>query len=165
MRAGMKQAIVIDIDGITGDCQLDGYEAWHYVDEVRFGATQTGAAQNVRGANRSRVQVSDVTVSKLVDAATPSLFAALFNNRLHSKVNIVMLEATGDEHKAYLEVNLRDVIVKDLQLSGLSAELMARNVATLSYRKIELVYHAKDISGDRSGAASTEFDVGQNQIR
>ena len=158
------QSIVIDIDGIDGDCQLDGYEGWHYVQSVNYGASQTGAKQNVRGSNRSRVSVTDVIVTKVVDEATPSLFAALFRNTLHSKISIHFLEQTGDKHHSYFEITLRDVVVANLNVQGNEGRVRPTAEATLSYRKINMLFNSKDKTGTRIGTSESEFDVGVNQV-
>ena len=108
----------LKIDKIDGESTDDKHAKWIEILSFSVGMSQpASAASGTGGRTAERVNISDLSVMKVVDAASPTLALACCDGRHIPKINIEVCEASGDKHK-YLEYELEDVIISSYQPSG-----------------------------------------------
>jgi type VI secretion system secreted protein Hcp len=99
------------------------------------GAPTGGAADRAHGAP----SVSEIHVTKLVDAASPDLMHASVSGRHFHTAVLYMRKAGGDPRSAepYLTYRLTDVIISSYQTSGHGSDRPTESL-TLNFARIEM---------------------------
>jgi type VI secretion system secreted protein Hcp len=102
------------------------------IESWSWSVTNTGTATGVGGG---RATLHDVTVTKVIDKASPQLVLDCAAGRLLPTVTLDVLRPGGSK-QAYLEIKLTDALVTSVQHSGSGDQQPLENV-TFDYRRIE----------------------------
>jgi type VI secretion system secreted protein Hcp len=108
----------LKIDGITGESTDEKHKGWIEILSYSLGMSQPSSmASGTGGRTSERVNISDFTVMKSVDTASPHLALACCDGRHLKDVKVEVCEASQDKHK-YVEYVMEDVIISGLQASA-----------------------------------------------
>lgn len=152
--------IFMHFDGIDGNVTAKGYEKWIEVNTFQFGAgrgisTPTGGAEN---REASAASVSEVTVTKAMDRASPKLFEAGLIGDAGKTVKIVMTRV-GKELKELCIYKFEETLV-----SGYSVSSGGDNPSeslSLNFVKFEYSYTGSDTTGADAAKMKVGFDIGK----
>src|SRR5579864_7155946 len=102
----------LKIDGIPGESLDDKHKDWIEILSFNHGLHQPSSAtgSSAGGATTERVNVSDFSVVKHLDKASPKLYESLCKGTHIPNVVIEFCRAGGDKLK-YLEVKMEQVII------------------------------------------------------
>lgn len=106
----------IEIADIPGEVLDDKHTGWIEVLGYEFGATQatSATASSSGGASSERVALSDFSIRKVVDKASPKLFEACCKGTHIGKVKLNVNRAGGDK-VTYLTIDMEEVIVSSVK--------------------------------------------------
>ncbi|WP_318781418.1 type VI secretion system tube protein Hcp [Pseudomonas sp. Marseille-Q5115] len=106
----------IQIDGIPGEALDKNHKDWIEVLGYEYGATQATSttASSSGGASSQRVAVSDFTIRKVVDKASPKLFEACCAGVHIENVVLNVCRAGGDK-QTYFSIELSKVLVSSFK--------------------------------------------------
>jgi type VI secretion system secreted protein Hcp len=157
----------MQVKGIDGESQDDGHKNWIEILHFEFAAHQPagGSRSSSGAASGERVNVSDVSISKLVDKASPKLFLACCNGEHIPEVTIHLCRAGKDKVK-YLEYKLSDVIISSYAPSGAAGggDPVPTEQLTFNPGKLEVVYTATDPkTGKTAGDVKAHWDLVANK--
>jgi type VI secretion system secreted protein Hcp len=152
--------IFMHFDGIEGNVTAKGYEKWIEVNSFQFGAgrgisTPTGGAEN---REASAASVSEVTVTKSMDKASPKLFEAGLVGDKGKTVKVVMTR-TGKELKELCSYKFESTLVSGYSVSS-GGDSPSESVS-LNFVKFEYSYTGSDVTGDDAAKMKVGFDIGQ----
>lgn len=142
-------AIYLKYDGIDGEATHDKHKQWIDVSSMQFGigrgiATPSGAVANREASEPS---VSEITISKQMDAASPKLFTESATGAVGKKVQIHLV-STGSPGNTYVEYTLTNALISGYSVStggDRPVESISINFTKIEYKLTP--YDAKNTAG------------------
>lgn len=152
--------IFMHYEGIDGNVTAKGFEKWIEVNSFQFGAgrgisTPTGGAEN---REASAASVSEVTVSRAMDKASPKLFEAGLIGDAGKTVKIVMTR-TGKELKELCIYKFENTLVSGYSVS--SGGDTPTESLSLNFTKFEYSYTGADTTGADATKMKVGYDIGK----
>lgn len=146
-------AIYMQIEGIEGTVTEDKHTKWIEVGTLHFGVSRPTEMVSGKSADRANAKpkFSEISASKLYDAASPKLFSW----GTVGTTKKVVIHFTKDDNSTFLEMTLTNTLLSGYQLSG-DTEGDPSESLTLNYTKIEI----KRIPYDAKNQAGTPIPVG-----
>ena len=126
-----------------------------------WGASNTatyGAGSSGRESRAGRASLSDVTIMKVADKLTPLLFDDCATGNVLSKVEIIYDKPMGEGQEDYFKIEMEDVLITSVQLSG-SSENPTESIS-FAYEKIKVMYNPEDDEGNLAGFVEKGYDLG-----
>ena len=146
------------VDGITGPST----SKTNAIDVLSFsfGASNTstyGAGASGKEAKAGRVDFSDLTIMKVLDATSPILSQHCWSGDILKKVILLYDKPVGDKQEDYFRVYLADGLITSIQLSG-SSENPTESVS-FAFQKVEVAYKPENDDGTLGSASPKGFDL------
>lgn len=136
--------IFINYDGLSikGDSQADGFQDWIQVDSYQLGAGR--AIGDVLSGNRdvSRVNLTEVTLTKQFDNSSVPLRQEIFNSQARKLVEIHFTKSVDTKLESYFIVRLNNVLLSSISAS--SGGDRPSESLSLNYARIEWEYRCVD---------------------
>lgn len=133
-------AIYMNFNGTNpaGNVTAAGYENWIEVDSLSFGVGRSISMQAGSMANResSRPSISEVTITKPLDAASGGLFKSSVTGDSGVTVEIHIVQTGADKVEKFAVYKLEDVILSSYSISANSGSAPHESIS-LSFAKIE----------------------------
>jgi type VI secretion system secreted protein Hcp len=151
----------LKLDGIDGE-STDS----HHKDEITvlsfsWGGSQVTAVAGTGGSGAGKVNLSELSIMKIFDKASPKLFKALCGGT-HIKTGTLTASKAGGDGKPFIKIDLEELFVTSLQASG-SSEVPTESVS-FSYNKIKMEYSKQNEQGVLTVAGSVTYDLKQNKL-
>lgn len=127
--------IFMKYDGIDGDVSAAGHEKWIELQSCQFGVGRHITNPSGKGVDReaSAPALSEITVTKVTDAASSNLFrASLFGEG--KTVKIDFCKTDKDALEPYLQLELENTLVSGYSVSSAGDRPMES--LSLNYTKI-----------------------------
>ncbi len=150
----------LELTGIAGDSADPRHPGT--IDVQGFSSGVQLPVTSSSGGLGSKASFSNLSVTKLVDKSTPSLFFFCASGTHLAKATLYVRPAnsTNDMYK----VILQDVVIASVNNTFAAGGDRPTETITLSYSKIQWSYQALDANGGFSGAPSvTGWDIVQNK--
>jgi type VI secretion system secreted protein Hcp len=136
----MASDAFLKIDGISGESTDEKHKDWIEILSFTHGISQpSSAASGTGGRTGARVNMSDFSVMKVVDKASPYLAQACCDGRHLKEVKVEFCEASGDKH-IYMVYTMENVIISGLQPSGSKGDDKPLENVTFNFGKIKWEY-------------------------
>lgn len=153
--------IFMHFEGIEGNVTAKGYEKWIEVNSFQFGSgrgisTPTGGAEN---REASAASVSEVTITKQMDKASPKLFEQSLIGSDGKMVKIAMTR-TGKELKELCTYKFEKTLVSGYSVSS-GGEGAPTESLSLNFVKFEYSYTGSDATGADAAKMKVGFDIGK----
>ena len=157
----------LKIDGIEGESTDSAHGKWIEIMSYNFSFSQPSSGSASSGGARSaeRCNVSDFSIVKTIDKASPKLMLACAKGDHIANIVVELCRNTGDKLK-YAEYKLTDVLVSGVRPGGSSQGGEALPLEEVSFNpgKIEFVYTATDQkTGKASGDVKMHWSVVENK--
>jgi len=157
----------LKIDGVEGESTDDKHKNWIEILSFNFGASQpfTGSRSSGGAAAAERADISDFSVVKTLDKASPKLFLHCCKGTHYKEVTLELCRATGDKIK-YMEYKMSDVLVSAVRPGGSASggEPLPLEEVALAFGKIELTYTQTDHkTGKPAGDVKAHWDLVSNK--
>lgn len=150
-------AIYMKFDGVDGDVTAEGHEKW-----IDCGSLQWGVGRSIRtptGSSQEREasapQVSEVTITKSMDAASAKLFAESVAGK--SKTIKIDLVKTGDTLENYMQYELTDALISSYSISSGGDRPMES--ISFNFTKIQMKYTPYDNKHQPQSPIPAGYDV------
>jgi type VI secretion system secreted protein Hcp len=128
------------IDGIDGESTDEKHKNWVEILSYSIAMNQPASAASATGGRSAeRVNISDLSVMKIVDKASPYLALHCCNGRHIKDVKLELCEASENKHK-YMEIVMEDVIVSSYSPAGSAGGDKPSEGVTFNFRKIKWEY-------------------------
>jgi type VI secretion system secreted protein Hcp len=155
------------IDGIPGESSDSMYKNWIEASVFNLAATQnvSRTASSAGGATAGRVHLSDFSIVKLVDSATPKILQACCAGEHLQKV-VLSLHRAGGEKQKLMEVTFEEVIISGVESGNLfeaKPSPFPEEVIRFDYARINVVYSQQSrMTGLLVGHVSAGWDRARN---
>ncbi|MCQ3829239.1 MULTISPECIES: Hcp family type VI secretion system effector [Microbulbifer] len=122
----------------AGNVTAKGYEDWIEVDSFNFGVGRGISMEAGAVANReaTRPSLSEVTVTKRIDAASGGLFKSSVTGDEGVKVEIHVVQTGANSVEKFAVYTLEDVLISSYSISAAAGGAPAESIS-LSFAKIE----------------------------
>lgn len=160
----MASDIFLNVAGVKGDSQDDLNEGWIEIDTVDFGFTMpTTAERSAQGAGTvGKVEVSPLTFSKTMDISSLELFKRLWVGEHIPLVEIKFYRAHQGGRICYMRLEMKDVVISYLGLSGMNGSGLPGESYALNYGTILIEYTPTQHS--KGGAQPKPLRASLNRI-
>jgi type VI secretion system secreted protein Hcp len=158
----MAVDMFIKIGDIKGESTDDKHAAWIDVLSWSWGASQSGSAHMGGGSGAGKVQVQDLTLTKYVDAATPTLLKMCCDGS-HIKVCKLTVRKAGKDALEYLKLTLEDAIVTSIATVGSGGQDRLTENVTLNFARFGLTYTPQATTGGAAPSVSGGWDIAANK--
>ena len=151
-------AIYMDFDGVKGDVTTADYKGWIELNSFQFGVSRA-VSSGAGGATResSTPSISEIVVSKYLDAASPKLYNDSLAGNFDTKVTIKMTATTKNKVETFLTYELTDCGVSSYsQSSGGDAPVES---LSLNFTKIMMTPTPLDKSGQVKKGDVVTYDL------
>ena len=153
------------IESVRGEMRRDGAD--NKIDIQKFEFETHVAREGASGVSRMRRQYTDVTFTKLLDRASPTLQSMLATNSVIKTATLKVYKAAGDQRLLYYKLILSDGYISSYKIVGehLHDEYGAipRDEFSINFRKIEVDYTKQAQEGGGSGSVSFTDTLDSNR--
>ena len=158
----MANNLFMEIDGIPGESEQDGYEGLVQIESWAWAMDQEGSAHRGGGSGTGRVDVGDLVVTKYTDKSTPIMYTKCATGEHIDKIVLHNVKAGGVALE-YLTMTMEEVIITHVGMSCTSEGDRSLEDVAFSFARYTLSYTAQ--KGDGSGDAAVEvgFDIAKNK--
>lgn len=148
----------LKIDNIPGESMDKTHKGEIEIESWHWGATQTGTASRGGGLGAGKVEMSDFSLVKNVDKASPSLMLACAQGE-HIKSASLVCRKAGKEQQEYLKITFSDLMVSSFQTNGSAGTPLPGEQVSLNFSKVEYEYKEQKADGSLGGAIKKFYDL------
>ena len=153
-------ALYMKYGSIDGSVTTDGFKNWIELHSFQWGVSRAigSAARSMHGREHSEPSISEVTVTKLSDVASPKLFLDSVAGKLDSKVTIKFTTTTKGKVETFLTYELENTGLSHYSLSSGGDNPMES--LALNFTKITETYTGMD-PGRSGNPTHVSYDLTQ----
>jgi type VI secretion system secreted protein Hcp len=152
----------LKLDDLKGESVVDGHEDEIQILSWSWGMAQQGTTHRGTGGGAGKVDVSDISITKFVDTASPNLTLACCNGK-HFTEGVLTVRKAGEKPLDYLTITMNDLIVSSVSPGGASGDENVMENVTLNFAKFKFSYQPQDNKGAKAGGAvEIEYDIAKN---
>lgn len=153
----MAVDIFIKIEGVDGESQDDVHGGEIDVLSWSWGMSNAGTSHMGGGGGAGKVNVQDLTFTKYVDKATPTLMLHCCNGKHIPEAKLVMRKA-GEDPLEYLMVTMTDILVTSVSTGGSGAMDRLTETVSLNFAEVGVEY----VPQTNTGAGDATVEMGWN---
>lgn len=157
----MAVDILLKIEGVDGESVIQDHEDEIDVLAWSWGMTQSGSMHTGGGGGSGKVNVQDISLTKYVDKATPSLMRACCNGENISEATLTVRKA-GKDALDYMKIKMSPVIVTSVGTGGSGGEDRLTENVTLNFAKVEVGYTPQKADGTGDAEISLIWNIEKN---
>jgi len=147
---------------LKGESVVKGFEDQTQILSWSWGMTQTGTTHTATGGGAGKVDIHDLQVTKLVDAASPMLALAC-SKGTHYDTAVLTMRKAGGTALEYVTITLTDIIVSSYSVASAHNADQLTDVITLNFAKYKYSYQPQDNKGAKKGGAiDATFDIAKS---
>lgn len=171
----------LKIDGVDGESTDDKHKGWIEVLSFQWGASNptSATASSAGGGTTERVTISDLTITKHIDKASPKIHEANSNGKHFATVTLQLCRAGGDKVQ-YYEVKMEQAIISqavgqavsmgsrgtiDIKGGKGSVDNLPVEMVNFNFGKIKWTYtQQKRADGSGGGNVTGGWDLTTNKV-
>lgn len=158
----MSISVFLKVDGVDGESTDDRHREEIELESWGFGVSNTGTAHmGGGGAGAGKASVSDLSVTKSVDIATPALLQAAASGRRLASATLTARK-TGEGQQDFLVIVMSPVLVTSCQLDMEVDGGRPTERVHLSFGKVQLTYTGQAPDGSPGPTGTFGWDVTKN---
>lgn len=159
----MAGDIFIKIGDIVGESTTDGHKDEIELMSWSWGATQSGSTQSIGGSTAGKVNVHDLTFTKLVDSSTPNIVKAVHAGTSYPLATLVCQKAAGAGKPPvpYLKIKLKNVLCSSYSTGGAGGSNETTETVSLNFGAVELTYTRQDATGAAGKSVPVTWNIPQ----
>ena len=152
-------AIYMKIGKHEGDVSAEGWEKWIECHSFQFGAGRGISMSVGSGKEReaTKPSLSEVTLAKSMDRASPGLLLEACVGKAIDKVEIDFVKTSADKLENYLKYTLENVLVSSYSCSSGGDD--PSESLSLAYTKFEMKYHPRKPDNTLDSALPAGYDL------
>jgi type VI secretion system secreted protein Hcp len=158
--------VYLQIDGIKGESQDDKHKDWIECASVHWGLIQPRSATASTGGGHTaeRVEIQEITLSKMADLSSPILMQTCAMGKTIPKAKFEFMRADGDGIPVkYFEIELENVLIGAIS-PGIEAGSILGEHVSLKFSKVKWKYTQQKIGGGIGGSTIGGWDLAANKI-
>lgn len=156
----------LQIDGIKGESTDSAHQGWIECQSVNWSLSQpkSATASTAGGHTAGRAELSDVSLHKLADLASPILAQHCAMGKTIPKAKFEFLRADGDGKPVkYYEVELENVLIAHVAQGVSGGDVMGESIG-LKFSRVKWKYTQQRIGGGVGGNTMGGWDSATNKV-
>jgi len=151
--------IYMKFAAINGAVTTEGFSKWIELQSFHWGVGRSmgTAARGSLSREHSEPSISEITVTKMMDASSPKLFLDAVAGKLDNKVDIKMTTTTKGKVETFLTIKLEDTGISGYSVS--SGGDMPTESLSLNFTKITSTFTAHE-PGVTGSPETVGYDLG-----
>lgn len=161
----MATDVYLQIDGIKGESADSAHQGWIELFSAHMGVTQprSATASTAGGHTAERCEHRSISISKLVDIASPILMQVCSMGKTIPKAKLEFMRADSDGHPVkYYEVELENVMIASMDQVANGGGLLQDDIG-LRFSKVKWKYTQQKIGGGTGGNTTGGWDLACNK--
>jgi len=153
----------LKLDGVTGESSKTNHKGEIEIMSFSWGASNPTSAAHGTGMSTGKVSLSDFSIMKTTDKASPTLFLNCCSGKHFPTANVTIQKATGgDTGETYLQYDFTEVYVSSIQWSGSSGgDDKPMESVSFAYGQVKISYKPQDAQGK----LGSQIMAGWNQVQ
>ncbi len=156
----MAVSICLKLGTIKGESQVKGHEGEIDVLSWSWGLTQSASAHVSTGAGSGSADVRDLTITKYVDASTPTLLQECFLGSDHKTAVLTVLKVGGKAPVEMVKMTMDGTVF----ISGLNTGDPLPNdryadTVTLNFAHVKFEYTGQNADQSKGASVSGEMAI------
>ncbi|WP_020096091.1 type VI secretion system tube protein Hcp [Methylobacterium sp. 285MFTsu5.1] len=150
----MAVDMFLKLEGIDGETQDKDQKGKKSMDVLAWswGGSQAGTSHMGSGSGTGKVAVQDISLTKYIDRASPTLFQFLCNGKPIDKGTLTVRKA-GEKALEYIIIEMEQIIVTNVSVGGSGGEDRLTENVSLNFRKFTYSYQPQSANGGPEGGA------------
>ena len=157
----MAVDIFLKLDGVTGEAQDQTHKDEMDILAWSWGMSQSGTTHMGSGGGAGKVNVQDLSVTKYVDNASPTLMKFCCKGK-HIDTGKLTVRKAGDTPLEYITIEFQELLVAAISTGGSGGEDRLTENLTLNFREFHLTYKQQTKEGGDGAAPDVTWDIALN---
>jgi type VI secretion system secreted protein Hcp len=157
----MAKDMFFKIGDLKGESQDKKHKDEIDVLSWSWGVSNSGSAHTGSGAGSGKAEVKDLSFTKLMDKASPTLFLSCLSGKHFPEATLVIRKA-GEKPVEYCKIKLSQVLISAVDTGGSSNGDRLTEVVHLNFGQVSLDYTPQDDKGQAGTAIPMSWDVSAN---
>ncbi len=146
----MASDMYLSLEGIEGEARDKVHAGEIDVLSWSWGMTQSGSMHSGGGGGAGKVNVQDLSISKPVDKASPTLMLKCCKGE-HIPSGVLTVRKAGGTPLEYYIIKLEKILISSVSTGGSGGEDSLTENITLNFEKVEVNYQPQDDKGAADG--------------
>lgn len=159
----MATDMFLKIDTVDGESVVDGHKGEIDIMSWSWGMSQAGSMHTSTGGGAGKVNVQDLSFTKLVDSTTHRLFQAVCGGDHFKWATLSVRKAGGKNPIDYLQIKMEDVIISSYTPGGSGGEDRISESVTLNFAKFGVAYKGQKGDGTPDAAKKAGWNIAENK--
>ena len=160
----MAVSIVLKINEgsaqIKGESATDGHKFEIDVLQWSWGLTQSASAHVATGAGSGSADVRDLTITKYVDAASPTLLQECFYGHDHKEATLTVMKVGGKTAIEMVKMTMSGtVFISSVNTGHPTPNDRYTETVTLNFAKVKIEYTGQKADQSKDSSVSGQFDI------
>jgi type VI secretion system secreted protein Hcp len=151
--------IYLKIEGIEGEAQDQAHAKEIEILSFSFGVSNMGSGDVGLGSGSSRSSLSDLSIMKHVDKASPGLFLGCCVGTSYPTATLTIRKAGGDDPVEYLKYDMAEVFISSVQTAGSDGGGIATESVSLNFSKMHVFYTPQKAEGGPDASIDKWYNV------
>ena len=126
-----------------------------------WGMSNSGSAHAGGGIGAGKVNVSDLSVTKWIDAASPDIMKSCCNGKHFGEAKLIVRKA-GENPLEYLIITMTDVMITSVSTGGSGGEDRLTENVGLSFAKVNVKYKQQLATGGAGATPEMTWNIAEN---
>lgn len=126
-----------------------------------WGLSQSGTPHTGSGGSAGKVNVQDLSLTKLFDSATPSLMLACCAGK-HFKEAMLTVRKAGAKPLEYIRITMKEVLVSSVSAGGSIGEDRPTENITLNFAEYKVEYTPQKKDGSGGAVIAAAWNIARN---
>jgi type VI secretion system secreted protein Hcp len=157
----MSGDMFLKLGDIKGESKVDGHIGEIELMSWSWGATQSGSTRGISGLTAGKVNVQDLTFTKLLDTASPNHIGAVCAGTSYPTATLICEKSAGNGKKAvqYLKISMKDVLISSMALGGSGGSDTHTETVTLNFGSVQTAYTPMKSDGTPDATIQSGWDI------
>lgn len=144
----MAVDMYLKVAGVEGESNTEGYEKWFQITSFSFGVSiQASYGAGKEGGATGQPSISDLSITKIVDKSSPTLFKMCAAGDHFAKVELHVRKAS----LTYFKVELEPAIISSIQHGGSGGGDLLYESISFNCQQIKTIYQGQADKGAKGG--------------
>jgi len=157
----MALDMFIKLQGIAGESADKTHKGEIEILAWSWGASQSGTTHSGTGGGAGKVNIQDISFTKYVDKASPTLFLNCANGK-HIPSATLTVRKAGENPLEYLKLDLNEILVSSISTGGSGGEDRLTENITLNFAKMKMTYTPQNVKGGGESPVIAGWDIPAN---
>jgi type VI secretion system secreted protein Hcp len=159
----MASDMFIKLDDIKGESVDDKHKGEIDILSFSWGVSQTGASQGGGGSGAGKAHVHDLTITKLLDKASPLLFQMCCSGKPIKSALLVCRKAGGTPLE-YVKITMNQAIVTSVAPGGDKGSDHITETVTFNFASMNYEYVPQKPDGSGEASVVKGWDIAGNKL-